>query len=240
MRESRRQRHFSCPKFAKAHVRSPCLHCTGHPWCRLPCPPLLCVLAAILFAAAPTTCSGPRPPSPPSPALQLSHPPLAPWHAHCSRTAHSHARQSLASRLLAARLLVCSLVCSLARLLAHSPFLTCRPPARPSTSPPQTHDCPAVMGLRLVFVSGGGSPWFKIGASICQRRQRQQQHRRRRRRSGGGGSGLAVASVAVPRCPSCACHSLRGLVVADAAGGKGSVLPARCARRLRRRCLASN
>ena len=91
--------------------------CTVHRpslWCRLPCPPLLCVLAAIFFAAAPTTCSGPRPPSPPSPALPLSHPPLAPSHAHCSRTAHSHARQSLASRLLAARLLVCSVVCSLA------------------------------------------------------------------------------------------------------------------------------
>jgi hypothetical protein len=64
------------------------------------------------------------------------------------RTAHAplhlHTRQPLASRLLAARLLVCSLVCLLARLLAHSPFLTCRPPA----SPPETHDCPAVMGLR--------------------------------------------------------------------------------------------
>ena len=149
------------PKFAKARVRvrSPC-HCTGHPWCRLHAHrPLLRVLAVILFSAAPTTCSGPRPPSPPSPALPLSHLPL--WRLGM-RTAHAplhlHTRQPLASRLLAARLLVCSLVCLLARVLAHSPFLTCRPPA----SPPQTHDCPAVMGLRLVFASGGGSPWFNF------------------------------------------------------------------------------
>jgi hypothetical protein len=41
---------------------------------------------------------------------------------------------------------------------------------------PRIHDCPAVMGLRLVFVSGGGSPWFNsIGAPIGHRRQQQEQ-----------------------------------------------------------------
>jgi hypothetical protein len=156
MRESRRQRHSSQIRQSTRALALPLHRPSLVP---PPCPPLLCVLAVILFSAAPTTCSGPRPPSPPSPALPLSHLPL--WRLGM-RTAHAplhlHTRQPLASRLLAARLLVCSLVCLLARVLAHSPFLTCRPPA----SPPQTHDCPAVMGLRLVFASGGGSPWFNF------------------------------------------------------------------------------
>ena len=90
-----------------------------------------------------------------------------------------------------------SFACLLARLLARSSArslaLPHLPPARPSTSPPQTHDCPAVMGLRLIFVSGGGSPWFNVDWSfnhaIWRQRQRQQQQQWRRRGDGGGGCG---------------------------------------------------
>ena len=32
--------------------------------------------------------------------------------------------------------------------------------------PPQTRDCPAVVGLRWAFVSGGGSPWVQASTSI--------------------------------------------------------------------------
>jgi hypothetical protein len=152
------------PKFAKARayalrVRSPC-HCTGHPWCRLH--------AHRCCVSSPSSSSPPHPPPAPDRGLPRL---LLP---HCrSRTCRCGALACallthrstciLASRSPAACsplawLLVCSLVCLLARVLAHSPFLTCRPPA----SPPQTHDCPAVMGLRLVFASGGGSPWFNF------------------------------------------------------------------------------
>ena len=33
-------------------------------------------------------------------------------------------------------------------------------------SPPRIPDCPAVTGLRLEFVSGGGSPWFNVDWSL--------------------------------------------------------------------------
>ena len=33
--------------------------------------------------------------------------------------------------------------------------------------PPQIHDCLAVMGLGVVFVSGGGSPWFNFDGLLC-------------------------------------------------------------------------
>ena len=32
--------------------------------------------------------------------------------------------------------------------------------------PSRIHDCPAVMSLRLEFVSGGGGPWFNIDWSV--------------------------------------------------------------------------
>jgi len=74
-------------------------------------------------------------------------------------------------------------------VLARSTFLTCRPPA-PSTSPPQTNDCPTVMGLRLVFVSGGGGPRFNVDWSSNWPAGSSS--------NGGAAAAAAVARVAVP------------------------------------------
>ena len=51
-------------------------------------------------------------------------------------------------------------------------------PLEKCMSPPRIPDCAAVMGLRLEFVSGGGSPWFN-GDWSFQRRGRRRLPRSR-------------------------------------------------------------
>jgi hypothetical protein len=97
--------------------------------------------------------------------------------------------------------------------------------------PPCIHDCPAVMSLRLVFVSGGGGPLFNFDASFIW--------------SSEAAAGAAAAAAAVrwrrrQWCVWLRCwavwsgHAARpcALRAAGPALGscaKGSVSPARCA-----------
>ena len=161
MRESRRQRHSSQICHSTCTLALP-THCTDRMSLVPPPMPTTVVLAASLFASAPTTCS--------VAALASSHTAALATDAGASACAPPMPRSLACSPVARQPLPRQSLACLLARLLARSSArslaLPHLPPARPSTSPPQTHDCPAVMGLRLVFVSGGGSPWFNVDWSF--------------------------------------------------------------------------
>ena len=102
--------------------------------------------------------------------------------------------------------------------------------------PPRIHDCPAVMSLRLVFVSGGGGPLFNFDASFIWSSEAAASAaavRWRRRQWCVWLRCWAVWSAMLLAHARCERLGLRsGAVVADAADAKGGVSLARCTRQL--------